>query len=256
MSDTQDHPEIIHRAAALWGINPDAVIKFMLKTVVTGTKHYTPNTTDCIQVLVVAMNYQLNPFTKEIYAFVDKGKIIPVVGVDGWSRIINSRGNFDGADFDMEFDSAGEPVSCTCRLYCKDRRHPVAVTEYMNECYVKPRNGYDGPWQSHPKRMLRHKAFIQAARYAFALSGIYDPDEAGRIVGKDLPAEHGQYQPVSGQTTGDVVDDTPDPLLLEAINGNDVVIDTEANEEPEMVPADGRPVDEDLYSDLETMKAE
>ena len=29
--------------------------------------------------------------------------------------------------------------------------------------------------------MLRHKATIQAARYAFGLSGIYDEDEAQRM---------------------------------------------------------------------------
>ena len=41
--------------------------------------------------LVVANEYNLNPLTKEIYAFFDRqrGGIIPIVGVDGWSRIIN-----------------------------------------------------------------------------------------------------------------------------------------------------------------------
>ncbi|WP_414836262.1 recombinase RecT, partial [Escherichia coli] len=39
-----------------------------------------------------------------------------------------------------------------------------------------------GPWQSHPKRMLRHKAMIQCARLAFGFAGIYDKDEAERIV--------------------------------------------------------------------------
>ena len=40
--------------------------------------------------LIVANQYTLNPWTKEIYAFPDKNNgIVPVVGVDGWSRIIN-----------------------------------------------------------------------------------------------------------------------------------------------------------------------
>ena len=42
------------------------------------------------------------------------------------------------------------------------------------------------PWQSHPKRMLRHKAMIQCARLAFGFSGIYDEDEAQRIVERDV----------------------------------------------------------------------
>ena len=34
--------------------------------------------------------------------------------------------------------------------------------------------------------MLRHKAMIQCARLAFSYSGIYDQDEAERIVEKDM----------------------------------------------------------------------
>ena len=35
--------------------------------------------------------------------------------------------------------------------------------------------------------MLRHKAMIQAARLAFGFTGIYDQDEAERIVEIDVP---------------------------------------------------------------------
>lgn len=131
--------------------------------------------------LVVANAYGLNPWTKEIYAFPDKQNgIVPVVGVDGWSRIINSHPQFDGMEFDADQDS------CTCKIFRKDRSHPISVTEYLDECYrqpIKTREGgtINGPWQSHPKRMLRHKAMIQCARLAFGFAGIFDQDEAERI---------------------------------------------------------------------------
>lgn len=121
--------------------------------------------------LVVAQQYGLNPFTREIFAFPDKGGIVPVVGVDGWVRIINNHGAFDGMDFEQDADS------CTCIIYRKDRSHPTKVTEWMAEC---KRNA--GPWMSHPYRMLRHKAMIQCARLAFGFGGIYEQDEAERIV--------------------------------------------------------------------------
>ena len=128
--------------------------------------------------LAVSNQYGLNPWTKEIYAFPDKNNgIVPVVGVDGWSRIINGHAQFDGIEFDQSADA------CTCRIYRKDRSHPTVVTEYMDEC---KRN--TGPWQSHPRRMLRHKAMIQAARIAFGYVGIFDQDEAERIVEKDMGA--------------------------------------------------------------------
>ena len=55
----------------------------------------------------------------------------------------------------------------------------------MNEC----RRNTD-PWKQWPSRMLRHKATIQAARYAFGFSGIVDQDEAERIVGGNTVPTH------------------------------------------------------------------
>lgn len=231
MTDTSndEQPEIIQRAAETWGIPPERVVQFMLNTVVTGTRDYNPGMADCIHVLIVALNYQLNPFTKELYAIVDKGKVLPVVGVDGWAGIVNSRGNFNGAKFDAQDDENGNPYSCTCKIYCKDREHPVEVTEYFKECYVPPRGNHNGPWQSHPRRMLRHKAFIQCARIAFALTGIYDPDEADRMV-------TGQ---VAGGAETRVLDTTPDPLLITAgVQYNEAEVVEIPDVQPEEVAAD------------------
>lgn len=126
--------------------------------------------------LIVANQYGLNPWTKEIYAFPHKGSIVPIVGVDGWARIINDHPMFDGMDFQQDDES------CTCRIHRKDRSHPVQVTEYLSEC----KKSNSPPWASHPRRMLRHKALIQCARLAFSYSGIYDEDEAERIIEKDI----------------------------------------------------------------------
>ena len=140
--------------------------------------------------MVVANQYQLNPFTRELFAFPDKNNgIVPVVGVDGWSRIINSHPQFDGIEFEQDAES------CTCIIYRKDRNRPIKVTEYMEEC----KRG-TGPWVSHPRRMLRHKAMIQGARLAFGYGGIYDQDEAERIV---------EASPVKHMGTADVVSDPP-----------------------------------------------
>lgn len=128
--------------------------------------------------LMVAKKYDLNPITKEIYAFPSRGGIQPIVSIDGWLKIINSHEQFDGMEFTDNL-SDGRLVSVTCKIFRKDREHPTEVTEYMDEC--KDQSGKSEPWKRWPARMLRHKATIQAARYAFGLSGIYDPDEAERI---------------------------------------------------------------------------
>lgn len=129
--------------------------------------------------LMVAKEYSLNPITKQIYAFPSKGGIVPIVSIDGWLRIINENPHFDGMEFvDNVVD--GKLISITCRMYRKDRTRPTEVTEYMGECV----RGTD-TWKQWPARMLRHKATIQAARYAFGLSGIYDEDEAQRMGAKE-----------------------------------------------------------------------
>ena len=144
--------------------------------------------------MVVANQYGLNPWTKEIYAFPDKNNgIVPVVGVDGWARIINSHPQFDGMEFqqsDVMLKMAGAkseaPEWIECVMHRKDRRNPIVIREYLDEVYREPFKGkygdVTGPWQTHPKRFLRHKAMIQCARMAFGFGGIYDHDEAERIV--------------------------------------------------------------------------
>lgn len=171
--------------------------------------------------LIIANQYSLNPWTKEVYAFPDKNNgIIPVVGVDGWSRIINSHPEFDG----MKFEQDGE--SCTCIMYRKDRTHPVEVTEYMAEC----KRANVGPWASHPRRMLRHKAMIQCARLAFGFGGIYDQDEAERIAEAEGVAPVRQSrtpQGAAGQNAPEGLADFEaehlDNMRAAAMNGNEAL---------------------------------
>ena len=150
--------------------------------------------------LVVANQYGLNPWTKEIYAFPDKNNgIVPVVGVDGWSRIINSHPQFDGIEFHhadkLVTMPGGKPAPewIECHIYRKDRSRPIVVREYLDEVYRAPFKGkygeVTGPWQTHTKRFLRHKSMIQCARLAFGYGGIYDQDEAERIV-EAQPVKH------------------------------------------------------------------
>ncbi len=133
------------------------------------------NNEELMALCVVANAYGLNPFTKEVYAFPAKGGgIVPVVSVDGWLRIINSHPQLDGIQF-SEMHENGALVATTCRIFRKDRTHPIEVTEYLSEC---KRN--TEAWKME-HRLLRHKTLIQCARVAFGFSGIYEEDEGERI---------------------------------------------------------------------------
>jgi phage recombination protein Bet len=131
--------------------------------------------------VVTANQYDLNPFTKEIYAFPGRsGGITPVVSVDGWIKLMNRHPQFDGIQFRTD-DVDGKPFSVTATIYLKDRSRPVEITEFFSEC-----NRNSEPWKVNPRRMLRHKALIQCARVAFGFSGITDEEEAAPSVSVNI----------------------------------------------------------------------
>jgi phage recombination protein Bet len=167
---TLQPPSLLTRMATQYGVEPNKMLSTLKATAFKGEV----SNEQMMALLIVANQHGLNPWTKEIYAFPDKNNgIVPVVGVDGWSRIINDHPQSDG----IEFTEPEDGLWCECTIFRKDRAHPIKVREYLSEC---KRN--TGPWGSHPRRMLRHKAMIQCARVAYGFSGIYDPDEAERIV--------------------------------------------------------------------------
>lgn len=126
----------------------------------------------------VAAKYDLNPLVKEMAAFVSGGKLQVTVMIDGWYKMVNRQETFDGVEFDDHMTD-GKLTAITCRMYLTNRTRPVTVTEYLAECQ-KTGKGAD-VWNKWPSRMLRHKAYIQAARMAFGISEVVDPDEADRI---------------------------------------------------------------------------
>ena len=141
-----------------------------------------------VSFMAVANEYKLNPLVKEIYAFPAKGGgIQPIVSIDGWLKIITNHEQFDGMEHEDILDN-GQLVAIKCSIYRKDAKRPITVTEYMSEC----KRGTD-TWKQWPNRMLRHKATIQAGRYAFGISGIVDPDEAERI--KDAASGEREINP-------------------------------------------------------------
>lgn len=147
--------------------------------------------------VMTANAYKLNPILKQIYAFATKGGgIIPVVSVDGWVQIVNSQANYDGMEQNENRDEKGNVISITTKMYHKDKKYPTSVTEYMSECKDEAKD----PWKRWPIRMLNHKSYIQCARKAFGISGIYDEDEAARIAESIPVGKEEVEQPLEKKT--------------------------------------------------------
>lgn len=162
----------------------DNIIK---KTIMPDSKKVTVTNEQFVSFMAVANEYKLNPLVKEIYAFPAKGGgIQPVVSIDGWIKIITNHPDFDGMEHDYEMADNGDCISVTCSIYRKSQSRPICATEYLAECLMPT-----DVWRKYPRRMLRHKATIQAGRYAFGISGIIDSDEADRyaqakVIEKDI----------------------------------------------------------------------
>ena len=186
---------------------------------------------------IVSNQYGLNPFTAEIYAFPAKnGAIVPMVGLNGWARMINQHPEYDGMEFadegqaglrtqekkrdyqgnkdvDVDIVTRECPDGITCTIYRKDRDHPTKVTEWYGECYRAT-----DPWREMPRRMLRHKAMVQCARLAFSFVGVYDEDEGERII----EAESVIVETASGDHSGGTA-----AAVNDALKGGDQAEDIE-----------------------------
>ena len=180
-STSKEADDIIARSVLRSGLSYESFVKVLIQSALSGLNIWTQ--ADLERLLMVAERLKLDPLNNEIYAIESqtdpskKSHIIFVVGVDGWSRIINSHPQFDGMRF-IESEPGDDelPLYFECTIFRKDRKVATSVREYMYEAHTN-----QGAWLTHPRRMLRHKAMIQCARICFGLSGFYDPDEAQRL---------------------------------------------------------------------------
>jgi phage recombination protein Bet len=173
---------LMARIAARYSVDSDKMSSTLkstaFKPVKSEGKFIEVSDEQLMALLIVADQYHLNPFTREIYAFPAKGGgIVPVVAIDGWIRIINSHPQFDYMEQrEGPENEKGTPLWIETEIKRHDRSRPTLKKERYSECY---RN--TDPWNEMPTRMLGWKSMAQCARVAFGFAGIYDPDEAERI---------------------------------------------------------------------------
>ena len=178
---SQATPDIVARSVHRSGLPYDSFVRLIIQSALSRLTIWSQ--ADLERLLLTAERLGLDPLSNEIYALEkpaatnQKTQIIFVVGVDGWTKIINAHSAFDGMKF-VESEPGDDelPLYFECTIFRKDRKVATSVREYMYEAHTN-----QGAWLTHPRRMLRHKAMVQCARLCFGLSGIYDPDEALRI---------------------------------------------------------------------------
>ena len=175
-------PSLVATFASKYMIEPGNLLAVLRGTAFKTKQGEPPATNEELQaLLVVAHQYSLNPFIREIYAFRGRTGIVPIIGYDGWIKLVQSQPDFNGEQFkcgvEPETDE-GMPSGFyyECTMYRRNRQHPTVVREYLSE-NKRPTDN----WNLMPNRMLRMRSYIQCARVCFGLGGIYDEDEGLKV---------------------------------------------------------------------------
>ena len=171
---------VFKRCVQRSGMSPESFVQALSRTALS--QLLTWSEVDLETLLLAAERHGLSPLGREIFLMRAGDQMtdapLVVVGVDGWSKVLNSHKQFAGMQFQESEELVdGVPAWIECTMHRWDRRVPTRVREYLGEV-----RGSSLPWLTHPRRMLRHKALVQCARLAFGLVGVYDHDEAQRIL--------------------------------------------------------------------------
>ena len=191
------------RLAANIGADPDGLRRAIVKMVFGGVE---PSKEEFLVILMVAEQLGLNPLMGEMWGFKAKNGVVqPIVSVDGWKNIMLRQPNFDGyeivySDNLIRINQTDLPEWAECTIYLKNRSHPVKERVYASEKFVMS----SPVWKSSPRLMLRHRAMIQAIRFAFPTTGgIHDENDVPLIEQQErdgvLNMAQGATAPVNAQ---------------------------------------------------------
>ncbi len=201
---TQDRKLARQQAAEIMGCQVDAVFDLLRRQwPQKGEQQFSDM--ELFQAVHLIGHYRLDPMTREVYCSRDsRGRILVVVGIDGWIKVLHRLPGYDGHEQTVEFDEAGNPVSCTTTIYSTEKSHPVKYTGYWAE-YVRV-GGFVK--DQMPIHMLRIFSLRHAARQFAPIGGNVVTEAEARFMQGQLPEE----PPVD---TGRVATQT----LLATLNG-------------------------------------
>lgn len=166
---------------ARYGLEPQKMLQSLRETYFKPSGNEPPLTNEEIAAaLVVCHRYELDPFLREVHVTRSRGRLLTMVGLDGWLKVakretVDGKTVYDGMGKpEFTFSEDGELESCSVTVYRKDQSNPVTGICFMSE-WKK-----DSPtWNAQPRHMLMVKAIKLALRLAFNISGfdLEEPEE-------------------------------------------------------------------------------
>gem|GEM_PF-4432502 len=153
--------------------------------------------------------FGLDPIAREVYVTREsKGRLLTIVGIDGWIKILDRTDHYDGFEQELHFDDEETKlIWAETRIFSTKRKRPIVYRAFMEE--YRQFGGFvakQAPWH-----MLRLFSLRHAARLFVPLGGAVTEQEAHWMTAAErmpearTPAENG-----SSVTAGDLLrQDTP-----------------------------------------------
>ena len=109
--------------------------------------------------------YALDPFLGDVQLWQEQEIVHIGISMSGLMRLLHRQPQFYGISFTESNELInGIPTWTECAIVRRDLAHAIVAREYFIE--VKQEATV---WQEMPRRMLKHRATQQAARYAFGI---------------------------------------------------------------------------------------
>lgn len=181
--------ELNNKSIEDWTQNEIAIAKAFIKCPKDATER------DWQKLIILSKTYNLNILMNEIW-ITDAGVF---VGLNGMVKIANRTGQFDGIDAHT-YTADGKiwvgegglpPAYSTCTVYKKGCTRGFSKTVTWSD-FGKPTVKGTSSWDKTPGYMLEKVATSHALKYAFALDGLYIPEEFGEV---DTTDEHYKITP-------------------------------------------------------------
>ena len=165
----------LERMAERYGASPKGLRNTLMNTVFSACR----SDEEFMALTIVADAYDLNPFTKEIYAFPKKGGgIQPMISYDGWIKIMNNHPQTDGIEFNHTLNEKGDVIAVEGIFYRKDRSRPTKKMVYLKEFKKNTE-----PWNNSPNHMLDVRCLCHTVRIALGINaGVEGEVEEGVII--------------------------------------------------------------------------
>lgn len=177
---TERNMTLTERAAEVMGVPAESVVAILRSVWTVGKDEAELTQSEMFVGIGIVAKYGLDPIAREIYVTRNKGKMMTIIGIDGWVKILDRTEHYDGYEIALHEDDKGVIDYVDATIHSKTRTYPSTYRAFRSE-YSKL-SGF--MWSKIPTHMLRLFAIRHAARLFVPLGGtVMLQEEADFITG-------------------------------------------------------------------------